>query len=96
MTRVRHVGRWKGRFYRAVAAVGSAAMLVNIWRRMPWHDRMLLLADWEELSPRERLEFGPVAGRHLKRAMFGYRMGIDTEELEALGSTAPGGPDAEK
>jgi hypothetical protein len=84
MTVVRHVGPWKGRWYRAVAAVQSAWMFAVVWHRMPWHYRMTLLSEWEEISAEERRWFPEAAGRHLRRAMFGMRLGSDTEELEAM------------
>jgi hypothetical protein len=84
VTVVRHVGPWKRRWYRAVAAVQSAWMFAVIWRRMPWHYRMSWLAEWEEISDQERGWFPKVAGRYLRRGMFGMRLGRDTEELETM------------
>lgn len=83
-TRVRRVGPLLARFYRAVAAVRSAWMFAVVWRRMKWHYRMALLTEWEEIGEDERRLFPEYAGRHLRRAMFGMRLGRDTEELEEL------------
>jgi hypothetical protein len=81
---VRCVGPLQGRFYRAVAAVQSAWMFAVVWRRMRWHDRMALIAEWQSISAEERRLFPQFAGRYLRRAMFGMRIGRDTEELEEL------------
>ncbi len=52
------------------------AMFAALWRNMKWHHRMMMLADWENLSPERRRSFGPVAGKVLWLALLDHQMGL--------------------
>jgi hypothetical protein len=67
-TRVRRVGPWKGRAYRFVAAMKSAAAWARLWRRLSWRDRMWLLWAAESTPPEAEHAFAREAGRALRRA----------------------------
>lgn len=81
-SRVRYVGPWKRRWYRATLALQSAWMFATVWLRMPWHYRITLL--WEEIGSDERRLFPEFAGRYLRRAVFSMRIGRDTEIQEQM------------
>ncbi len=80
MTVVRVYGRWSNRIYRAWSGLRSMMMFAALWRNMPWHHRMMLLADWEDLSPERRRAFGRPAGRVLQAALFDHQLGLTPVE----------------
>src|SRR5882672_3692268 len=80
MMRVRIYGRWSNVAYHTWSALRSFAMFVRLWRLTRWHDRMMLLHDWEKLSPDERRHFGPLAGARLRRQLGVFRLALDGED----------------
>lgn len=62
MARVRRVGRWRGRFYRAAAAAQSLCAWITLWRRMNWHEKMFVLFVLEEMETDRKFCRDVIAG----------------------------------
>ena len=81
--KVRVYGRFGNALYRAWSGLRSVAMFAALWRAMPWHDRMMLVADWEDMSRDRRRSFGQVAGKALREALFDHQLGLTPDAEKA-------------
>jgi len=67
-TRVRRVGKWKGRIYRGFAGARSFLIWMRLWRRLRWTDRMWLLWAWDCTPPEIEKPVWSMAGRAIRSA----------------------------
>jgi hypothetical protein len=92
-SRMHVVGRWRGRFHRAVGTAKSLLAMIGVWRRMSRHDRMFLLSWWEGMSDADRRTFAANVGSSLPRAWMILPRTVEEYALAILDQVPSAPPD---